>query len=143
MKTSKASSQWKGSLKEGSGSINLPSVSTDLPYNFTSRFENGKETNPEELIGAAHSGCFSMFLALLLDEKGYKANSIDTTAKITIDKKDGGFVIVKSELSTIGNVPKIKEEEFQQLAKEAKEKCPISKSLSSSIEMTVDAKLTT
>ena len=141
MKTRNASAKWKGTLKEGSGSIKLPYIGKEMAYSFSSRFEDGEGTNPEELIAAAHSGCFSQALALALKEEGYEANKIETTCKISLDKKEGGFAIVKSELITKVDVADIDDEEFQKIADDAKENCPVSKALSSSVKITLDATL--
>ena len=123
--TRKASAAWKGSGKEGNGSITTESTVLDkTPYSFHTRFEDGeKGTNPEELIGAAHAGCFAMQLSFLLNEAEFTATTIDVDANVTFE--DG--VITKITLNLEGDVPNIDAEQFQQIAHKAKEVCPISK----------------
>lgn len=131
-----ASAQWQGSIKEGKGSITTGSGVLDkAKYAFGTRFEDGKGTNPEELIGAAHAGCYTMQLSALLGEDGYTADELHTDAKVTFKDES----IVKVALSVSGKVPKIKEEEFKKIANKAKEVCPVSKLLDT--EITLDAKL--
>ncbi len=140
MKTNKASATWRGNLKEGKGDLELPAVSKPIAFNFSSRFEEGDGSNPEELIAAAHAGCFSMALSGLLAGKGYQPRLISTDAKVTIDKKGDGFAITKSELSTRAEIPEISDEQFKELAGEAKKNCPVSQALAS-VEITLEAKL--
>lgn len=136
----KASAQWKGSLKEGSGTVSTGSGAiTNKPYSFKTRFEGEQGTNPEELIGAAHAGCFSMALSMILGEAGFTADSIDTTATITLEQKDGGFAITASHLDLTASIPGIDDAKFQELAGKAKGGCPVSKLLNATI--TMDAKL--
>lgn len=131
MKTNKAHANWQGNLKKGVGKVKLDASGSEFGYNFSSRFEDGEGTNPEELIAAAHAGCFSMAFSGLLTDEGYEPKSIDTTAKVTIEKAGDGFEISKSELTTEAVVPGIKEDLFKELADKAKENCPVSKALSS------------
>ena len=140
----KASAQWKGSIQEGAGTMTGPSGVLDkTPYSFKTRFKNddGKAgTNPEELIAASHAGCFSMALSLMLGEAGFTADEINTEATLTMEKDDSGFTITGINLKLEGKIPEISEEEFQELAKKAKEGCPVSKALSA-IDITLDATL--
>lgn len=140
MKTRKALARWEGTLKEGKGILNMGSFHQELPYNFTSRFEDGKGTNPEELIAAAHSGCFSMALSGLIAEEGFNPKSIRTEAKVTIEEDNGGFSITKSNLKLNAVIPGIGEELFQKLAEKAKANCPVSKALAS-LKITLEANL--
>lgn len=131
MKTNKAHANWQGDLKKGIGTVKLDESGKEFGYSFSSRFEDGEGTNPEELIAAAHAGCFSMAFSGLLTDEGYQPKSIDTTAKVTIEKADGGFEISKSELTTEAVVSGISKDLFEELAEKAKENCPVSKALSS------------
>jgi lipoyl-dependent peroxiredoxin len=136
----KASAVWKGSLKDGSGTISTETgVLREAPYGFKSRFEGGKGTNPEELIGAAHAGCFSMALSLILGEAGLTADKIETQAEISLEKQPEGFAITASHLTVRARVPGADEAKFQELANKAKAGCPVSKLLKANI--TMDAKL--
>ena len=140
MRTSSANAKWRGNLKEGKGQIKLPHVSDELSYSAASRFEQGEGSNPEELIAAAHAGCFSMALANLLATKGYTPTLVSSEARVTIEKKSEGHVITKSELKTSVKVADITEETFQEIAETAKKNCPVSKALAS-LEITLDATL--
>ncbi|HEY1052248.1 MAG TPA: OsmC family protein [Prosthecobacter sp.] len=136
----KASAQWNGSLKEGAGTVSTGSGAlVNKPYSFKTRFEGEQGTNPEELIGAAHAGCFSMALSMILGGAGYTPDEISTTATITLEQKDGGFAITASHLDVHAVVPGIEDAEFQELAGKAKGGCPVSKLLNATI--TMDAKL--
>jgi osmotically inducible protein OsmC len=130
-----ASARWEGSIDEGSGSI---STATGITGTFTkaSRFADGAGTNPEELIGAAHAGCFSQFLALLLTEKGTPPRSIETTAKVSIVVGDGGPTIDRIALSTVVDVD-LPDAEITDLADQAKRRCPVSKALTGVGEITL------
>lgn len=142
MATRDGSAQWKGDLKSGSGTVSVPSgLFSDGSYSFATRFEEEPGTNPEELIGAAHAGCFSMALSNILAEAGHTPNSVSTTAKVHLRQVDGQPTIAKIELVTEGDVPGIDEQEFQQYAEQAKEGCPVSRALAGVGEMSVDAKL--
>ena len=132
----KASAVWKGSLKEGGGVISTESgVLKETQYGFKSRFESGTGTNPEELIGAAHAGCFSMALSLILGEAGFTPDRIETQAAVTIDKAGDGFAITSSHLDVAAKIPNIDQAKFDELANKAKEGCPVSKVLNAKITM--------
>lgn len=134
--TRKASANWKGSGKEGKGTVSTETkVLDNSPYSFKTRFEGGAQTNPEELIGAAHAGCFTMKLSFALAEKGFTASNIDTSSSITME--DGK--ITQAHLDLKASVPDISEEDFQAAANEAKTECPISVLLNTKI--TLDAEL--
>ncbi len=136
----KASAEWQGSLKEGSGTLTTGSGAlSNKPYSFKTRFEGEQGTNPEELIGAAHAGCFSMALSMILGEAGFTADKLATTATITLEQKDGGFAITASHLDLTATIPGIDDAKFQELAGKAKGGCPVSKLLNATI--TMDAKL--
>jgi osmotically inducible protein OsmC len=129
MKTSEARAEWNGPLKDGQGRIELASGPFTGAYSFTSRFEAGAGTNPEELIAAAHAACFSMALAHGLTSAGYQPQRIATTAKATIGQDEGGFAITEIVLATEGVVPDCEETVFRQQAETAKHGCPVSKAL--------------
>jgi lipoyl-dependent peroxiredoxin len=132
----KAWAVWKGGIKDGAGAISTETgVLNEAPYGFKSRFENGKGTNPEELIGAAHAGCFSMALSLMLGEAGLTAERIETHAAITLDRVDGAFTITASHLTLTAKVPGATQAQFLELANKAKAGCPVSKVLKASITM--------
>jgi osmotically inducible protein OsmC len=135
-----AKAQWNGGLKDGSGKIKLISGAFEGSYSFSSRFEEGPGTNPEELIAGAHAGCFSMALSADLEKAGYKPNSVNTTAKVTLGKVDGKSRITKIELTTETNVPGIQNEEFQKIAEGAKNGCPVSVALAG-VDISLKAKL--
>ena len=135
-----AEAEWKGSLKEGKGRVKVGSGLFEGPYSFTSRFENGAGTNPEELIGAAHAGCFSMALAAALGKAGFNPSRIHTTAHVHLDKAGEGFVISKIHLTTEAEAAGIDEAEFQKHAEATKKTCPVSKALAS-VPIELDAKL--
>ena len=135
-----ASAHWAGDLKTGIGSISTETgVLRGAPYGFKARFEGGKGTNPEELIGAAHAGCFSMALSMILGEAGLTAESIDTTAEVTLDKQDDGFAITAVHLVLKAKVPGATQQQFDELTTKAKLGCPVSKVLKADI--TLDATL--
>lgn len=138
----KAWAVWKGGLKEGGGTISTESgVLNETSYGFKSRFENGKGTNPEELIGAAHAGCFSMALSLILGEAGSTPQKIETHAAVTLEKVGAGFEITASHLTVSAIVPGMDSARFLELANKAKAGCPVSKLMKAQI--TMDAKLET
>ncbi len=137
MPTRTSSAEWKGTLKEGAGTMRLGSGACEGPYSFASRFESGKGTNPEELIGAAHAGCFSMFLAALLTEAGFPPASVRTTAAVHLE---AGPTIARIDLTTEATVPGIGEDAFLAHAEAAKLNCPVSKALSGP-QITLRAKL--
>ena len=133
-----ASAQWSGGLKDGKGKISTQSGALkDQPYGFATRFEGVPGTNPEELIGAAHAGCFTMALSLILGEAGLTAESMETTAKVTLESVEGGFAITAIHLSLKGKVPGADEAKFTELANKAKAGCPVSKALSA-VPITLD-----
>ena len=140
MPTRSSSAQWSGNLARGGGTMSLGSGAFEGPYSFASRFESGDGTNPEELIAAAHAGCFSMALANVLSQAGHEPDSVQTTAEIHLDKDDGGFSITRSDLTTAVKVEGLEDAEFQQHADEAKRTCPVSRALGA-IEVSLDAKL--
>lgn len=137
MATRISSAEWKGTLKEGAGTMKLASGAYEGPFTFASRFESGKGTNPEELIGAAHAGCFSMFLSALLAGEGYTPTSIRTTA--TVHLTDGPTISL-IELNCEAVVPGLSNELFQEKAAAAKQNCPVSKALAGP-EIKMTAKL--
>ena len=136
----KAWAVWQGSIKEGGGTISTETgVLKEAPYGFKSRFENGKGTNPEELIGAAHAGCFSMALSLMLGEAGLVPDRIETHAAVTLEKVGDGFAITASHLTVTARIPGADDARFLAIAEKAKAGCPVSKLLNARI--TMDAKL--
>jgi osmotically inducible protein OsmC len=135
-----ASAHWEGGLKDGRGTVTTDSgVLSQTQYSFSTRFENGVGTNPEELIAAAHAGCFSMALSAQLDSAGMKAEAIDTKAALTMEKTDAGFTITKIHLELRAHIPNADEAKFQKAAADAKAGCPVSRVLKA--EITLDAKL--
>ena len=136
-----ASAVWSGGLKDGGGSISTQSGALkDHPYGFGSRFENGKGTNPEELIGAGHAGCFTMALSLILEKAGFKAERMETKAVVTLAQEGEGFSITTVALTLRAKIPQIDAAKFQELAGTAKANCPVSKLFKA--EITLDAQLT-
>ena len=130
MPTRKAEAQWEGNLAEGGGRLKLGSGAFEGPYTFKSRFEEGESaTNPEELIGAAHAGCFTMALTAGLSRAGHKPTRIHTTAKVKLEKVGEAFSITKIDLETDAEIPGIDDAAFQKFATDAKENCPVSKAL--------------
>jgi len=138
IRTSEA--MWEGNLIKGKGKMKLGSGVFEGSYSFGSRFENAPGTNPEELIGAAHAGCFSMALSMILDQAGYKVEQIHTIAKVHIDKVGEGFKISTIELETEGKVPGIDERTFKEKAETAKKGCPVSMALTG-VDIRLQAKL--
>lgn len=131
-----ASAIWQGGLKDGKGRISTESGALkDNPYGFNTRFEGQPGTNPEELIGAAHAGCFSMALSKLLGEAGFTAERIDTTAEVTLDKQADGFAITAVHLILNAKVPGATDAQFLEVANKAKAGCPVSKVLNASISL--------
>jgi osmotically inducible protein OsmC len=136
----KGSAEWKGSLKEGKGTVSTESGGlTHAPHSFSTRFENERGTNPEELIAAAHAGCFSMALSGQLGAAGMTAESIRTTAAVTIEKVEGGFAITAVHLDVMARIPGADRAKFEKAAQDAKSGCPVSKLLNARI--TMDARL--
>ena len=124
-----AGAEWRGGLQDGKGTMKLGSGAFEGPYSFRSRFSDGAGTNPEELIAAAHAGCFSMALAAGLEKSGYSPKRVHTTAKASLEKKDSGYSIGRIELDTEAEVPGIDESTFRQQAEAAKRDCPVSRAL--------------
>lgn len=136
-----AEAEWSGNLTEGKGHLKLGSGAFEGAYSFASRFgDDTKATNPEELIGAAHAGCFTMALDAALTKAGYTPTRLHTTAKVRLDKVGEGFAITKISLELEGEVPDLSSEDFERLAHEAKANCPVSKALAGT-EISLDAKL--
>jgi lipoyl-dependent peroxiredoxin len=136
-----ANARWEGGLKDGKGNMRLGGGAFEGQYSFSSRFEEGAGTNPEELIAAAHAGCFSMALSAGLEKGGHNPNSVETEARVHLSPKDGGgFRISRIDLVTTADVPGIDKDAFQQAAQAAKEGCPVSGALSA-VEITLDATL--
>ena len=132
----KGSAFWKGSLKEGGGTISTETgVLKNAPYGFKARFEDGPGTNPEELIGAAHAACFSMALSLGLGNAGFTAESIQTEAAVRLEKVGDGFAITHSDLVCVAKIPGIDDRTFQQIAEQTKSGCPVSKLLNAKISL--------
>jgi osmotically inducible protein OsmC len=136
----KAEARWNGDLKAGNGSVKLESGAFEGPYSFTSRFESGKGTNPEELLGAAHAGCFSMALAAALGKAGHNPKTVHTTATVHLTKGETGFSISGIDLVTRADVPGLLATDFARFAEETKKGCIVSRALSA-VPMTVDAAL--
>lgn len=136
-----ATAQWNGTLKGGDGTMTADSGAFEGPYTFKSRFEEGTGTNPEELVAAAHAGCFSMALSAELEKAGTPAESVETQAKVQLRPVDGVPTITKVDLVTRGRVPGIDQDTFAKAAEGAKENCIISRALGGVDEMTVDATL--
>jgi lipoyl-dependent peroxiredoxin len=131
-----AQAQWQGDLKTGTGNISTASATlAHTPYSFTSRFEEGKGTNPEELLAAAHAGCFTMALSAQLTGAGLKADSLETTCTITLDQKDGGWAITESHLELKAKVPGATQEAFDKATQAAKAGCPVSKLYNTNITL--------
>ena len=140
MTTTSGSAKWQGGIKDGKGAITTKSGAlSDYPYGFASRFEGKPGTNPEELIGAAHSGCFTMALSLILEQAGFKAEEMNTKAEISLVKQGDGFAITKSQLTLRAKIPGIDDAKFKELAGMAEKGCPVSKVLN--CEIVLDAAL--
>ena len=135
-----ASAVWQGGLKAGNGTLKVPRGNFEAPYSFPSRFEEGSGLSPEDLIGAAHAGCFSMAFAAGLEKAGFTPSSVETTATVSLEPVDGAMTINKIHLDTSARVPNIDESAFQQQAEEAKKNCPVLR-LYKGAEITVTAKL--
>lgn len=141
MAVQNASAEWNGSLKEGAGKMRLGTGAFEGAYTFVSRFENGAGTNPEELIGAAHAGCFSMALAAELGRAGHNPTSIKTQAKVHLGTSDGKPTITQIDLDVEGEVPGMDAVKFQEFAEGAKKGCVVSRALSGVQNVTLNAKL--
>lgn len=132
----KGSAVWKGGIKDGKGTLSSDSgVLADTPYSFSTRFEDAKGTNPEELIAAAHAGCFSMALSLILGQSGLTAESIATMATVTLEKDESGFSITAVHLDVTARIPGADQQAFVKAANEAKSGCPVSRVLNAGITM--------
>lgn len=131
---------WEGTLKDGKGTMVIGGTGFEVDYSFPSRFEDGSGTNPEELIGAAHAGCFSMALSHLIEEAGFKPNKISTRAIVHLNKSESGFSIDKIELDTEAQIPGISAEQFTENAEAAKANCPVSRALAG-VKITLKADL--
>ena len=142
MPTRTASARWDGSLTEGNGTMRMASGAYEGPYSFQSRFEEGDGTNPEELIAAAHAGCYSMALSGELGKAGHDVESIETEATVHIDEVDDGFAIKRIELRTRVTASGLDDSDFQQAAEAAKEGCPVSQALAAVETIDLDAQLT-
>jgi len=141
MPTRSASATWKGGLKGGKGSFSGESGAIAGDYSFGSRFENSGGTNPEELLAAADAACFSMALAGALEGAGMKPNSVETTARCTIEKNGGGFTITTMKLECVADVPGADRDTFKDLAEQMKDGCPVSKAFLGNIQIELDARL--
>ncbi len=140
MATRNAHARWEGSIKEGKGRIDFGNGAFNGAYSFASRFEDGKGTNPEELLGAAHAGCFAMALSLMLGNAGFKPDYVDATAHVTVSPQGAGFKITKSHLVCEARVPGIDAAAFAKHAEAAKAGCPVSQALAGTT-ITLDASL--
>jgi lipoyl-dependent peroxiredoxin len=141
MPTRTANARWNGSLQDGEGTMRMASGAYEGPYSFQSRFEEGDGTNPEELIAAAHAGCFSMALSAELGKHGHEADRVETEARVHLDKVEDGFAIKRIELRTRASVPGIDNDDFQQHAEAAKKGCPVSQALAAVESIDLDAQL--
>jgi osmotically inducible protein OsmC len=140
MPTRTAQAKWEGSIEEGGGTMSFGSGAFEGPYSFGSRMEEGPGTNPEELIGAAHAGCFGMSLSVVLGQGGHTPESLETSAKVHFEQEGEGWAITRIDLSTRGRVPGIDQSAFEEAAQAAKENCPVSKALGGT-EITLEATL--
>lgn len=140
MPTRNAEATWEGDLLKGKGSMKLGSGAFSGPFSFGTRFEGAPGTNPEELIGAAHAGCFSMAFSAMLGKAGFTPKRVHTTAKVQLEKVGEGFAITKSQLSMEAEIPNISEADFKRIAEDAKKGCPVSKALAG-VQIELDAKL--
>ena len=138
----RANARWEGSLTQGNGTMRMASGAYEGPYSFQSRFEEGEGTNPEELIAAAHAGCFSMALAAELGKAGHTPESVETEATVHLDEVDDGFAIKRIDLQTRASAPGVDESTFQQAAEAAKKGCPVSLALAAVDSIELDAELT-
>jgi osmotically inducible protein OsmC len=136
-----STAKWQGSIQEGSGTIGLGSGAWEGPYSARSRFENDPESNPEELLAAAHAGCFTMALSLILGMNDHPPETLETDAVVHLKQEDGGYVIPQIDIIVRGKVPGIDQDEFVKHATTAKQVCPLSKALASVEEITLDAQL--
>jgi osmotically inducible protein OsmC len=142
MSVRQAQARWEGDLRKGKGTMRLGSGAFEGQYSFASRFEEGTGTNPEELIGAAHAGCFTMAFSNMLSEAGHVPTRVDTKARVHLERVDGKPTISRIELETEGNVPGITDAAFQDIAAKAKAGCPVSRALAA-VAITLEARLLT
>jgi osmotically inducible protein OsmC len=140
MPTRKAHAEWKGPIDSGEGTMKFSSGAYEGAYSFKSRMQDGPGTNPEELIAAAHAGCFSMALSVFLGNEGFTADSIETDAKVSFEQQGEGWAITGIELTTVGTVPGMDADAFRQAAEGAKENCPVSVALKA-VPITLNASL--
>lgn len=133
--TNTATARYEGFGKTGKGHVATRSGALDHPYGFNTRFEDAPGTNPEELIAAAHAACFTMALSMQLAQAGYEDGTLDTEAKVTLEKQGEGFAVTRSDLTLTGHAPGIEQDEFEALAEKAKANCPISKLLNAEITL--------
>jgi lipoyl-dependent peroxiredoxin len=138
----RANAVWNGSLTDGNGTMRMASGAYEGPYSFQSRFEEGEGTNPEELIAAAHAGCFSMALSGELVNLGHTPDSVETEATVHLDKVEDGFAIKRIDLRTRVTAPDVSDADFQQAAEAAKKGCPVSQALAAVESIELDAQLT-
>lgn len=136
-----ADARWLGDFTGGSGTVRTGKGGYQGNFTAASRFEEGEGTNPEELVGAAHAGCFSMFLAKLLADAGTPSTSVETTAKVHLDRTDAGPTVTRIELDTVAQVPGVSEADFQQFADNAKANCPISRLLAPGVDIALTARM--
>ncbi|WP_243030895.1 OsmC family protein [Thermus altitudinis] len=141
MPVRKANAIWEGGLRNGQGLMKLQSQAFEGPYSFPSRFEEGPGTNPEELIAAAHAGCFSMALAASLEREGFTPKRVSTEARVHLEMVEGKATITRIDLVTEAEVPGITPDRFQEIAQAAKEGCPVSRALGAVKEITLEARL--
>jgi osmotically inducible protein OsmC len=141
MPTRTADAEWNGTLQEGNGHMRLGGGAYEGPYSFSSRFEEGTGTNPEELVAAAHAGCYSMALAGSLGRAGFQPGGIRTTAEVRLERAEAGWNIAAIELRAEAEVEGIEDAQFQEIAEQTKDTCPISKALAAVPTITVEAKL--
>src|SRR4051794_24035008 len=141
MPTRTASARWDGTLRDGSGTMRMKSGSYEGPYSFQSRFQEGDGTNPEELIAAAHAGCFSMALSADLGRAGYEPSSVETTATVHLDMEGSAPTIARIVLDARASVPGIADDEFQRVADQAKQNCPVSRALAAVDTIELNAEL--
>ena len=141
MATRNGSAEWRGDLQSGDGDLTVGDGVFHGPFSFTSRFEEGEGTNPEELIAAAHAACFAMAFSNILAENGHTPDSIDASARVVLKEVDGAPTLARIELKAEGSVPGIGDDDYQRLADQAKKDCPVSRALASVPEITLEATL--
>ena len=142
MATRNGSAEWSGDLESGGGTVTVGDSAWTGNYSFKSRFEDGEGTNPEELLAAAHAGCFTMAMSLFLTQKGHPPEKLNTTVKTQLRQVEGAPTITKADIEVEGAVPGVDQDQFQEYAEQAKEQCVVSRALAGVREMTVTARLT-